>query len=151
MNWYRLAGFVLLVLGAGLIGYSVMAGEGNVGIFVIFPYYMGTGIIGLISILAIMAGIFLLFFSFVPVDIDEGRWENMEERGEQPLPRPGRYQDKKEMTRERGGRNKVRGGGVILIGPIPIVWGSDSESVKWVVVATIILMVIAVLFFLFMW
>ncbi len=27
-------------------------------------------------------------------------------------------------------RTKVKGGGVILIGPIPIVFGSDKESVK---------------------
>ncbi len=42
---------------------------------------------------------------------------------------------------------EVKGGGVILIGPIPIVFGTDVESVKWVILLTIVL--ILLVFFLF--
>lgn len=42
---------------------------------------------------------------------------------------------------------EVRGGGVILIGPFPIVFGSDAEAVKTVVILTILL--ILIVFFLF--
>ncbi|MEM3736852.1 MAG: DUF131 domain-containing protein [Candidatus Bathyarchaeia archaeon] len=40
----------------------------------------------------------------------------------------------------RGGR--VRGGGVILIGPIPILFGSDAKIVKGLIYLAIILMII---------
>jgi len=42
----------------------------------------------------------------------------------------------------RGGKGEV--GGVILIGPIPIVFGTSSDAVKVAVVGAIILMVLAV-------
>jgi len=46
----------------------------------------------------------------------------------------------------RGGRagGKVKGGGAILIGPIPIVFGTDRESMKIVLILAIILTVILV-------
>jgi len=34
---------------------------------------------------------------------------------------------------------KVRGGGVVIIGPIPVIFGSDKESVKIILVLSIIL------------
>jgi uncharacterized protein (TIGR00304 family) len=34
-----------------------------------------------------------------------------------------------------GSRGRVKSGGIILIGPIPIVWGSDRGMLKWVVLA----------------
>ncbi len=42
---------------------------------------------------------------------------------------------------------EVRGGGVILIGPFPIVFGSDAEAAKTVLILTILL--ILIVFFLF--
>ena len=43
----------------------------------------------------------------------------------------------------------VRGGGVIMIGPLPIIFGSDVAALKLVMILAIVLMVIAaILFFL---
>jgi len=42
----------------------------------------------------------------------------------------------------RRGDSRVRGGGVILVGPIPIVFGSDA---KWATVAIILAIVLVVL------
>lgn len=39
--------------------------------------------------------------------------------------------------RSKGG--KVRGGGAVIIGPIPIIFGTDKESVKIILVLSIIL------------
>ena len=49
----------------------------------------------------------------------------------------------------RGGEGKaeVRGGGVVLIGPFPIVFGSDAQSIKTVLLLTLAL--ILVVYFLF--
>jgi len=42
----------------------------------------------------------------------------------------------------RGGRGKVKGGGAVIIGPIPIIFGTDKESVKFILVLSIILVVL---------
>jgi len=42
---------------------------------------------------------------------------------------------------------EVRGGGVVLIGPFPIIFGSDPQAVKTVIILAIILTVVAFLFF----
>ncbi len=43
--------------------------------------------------------------------------------------------------------SQVRGGGVVMIGPIPIIFGTDKGSVLMVVILAIILMVISYLIF----
>ncbi len=44
----------------------------------------------------------------------------------------------------RGGA-EVRGGGVVMIGPIPIIFGTDVESAKAVMLLAIALMIVALL------
>jgi uncharacterized protein (TIGR00304 family) len=50
------------------------------------------------------------------------------------------------------GEGKVRGGGAVIIGPFPIIFGTDKESVKTVLLLSIILVillaVVTVLFYL---
>ncbi len=41
----------------------------------------------------------------------------------------------------------VRGGGVIMIGPIPIIFGTDVAALKIVMILAIVLMAIAVILF----
>lgn len=50
-------------------------------------------------------------------------------------------------VRSAGG-GRTRGAGVLLIGPIPIIFGSDRESVKLLVVFAIVLMAVVLLFLL---
>lgn len=45
-----------------------------------------------------------------------------------------------------GREKKVRGGGVILIGPIPIVFGTDKRYALILMVLAIIIMLLAILF-----
>ena len=47
-------------------------------------------------------------------------------------------------SQARKGEGSVRGGGAVLIGPIPIVWGTDKS---WVFVAIVLLLVIMLLSF----
>ncbi|MFA0822557.1 MAG: DUF131 domain-containing protein [Methanomethylovorans sp.] len=44
-------------------------------------------------------------------------------------------------------RSEIRGGGIIMIGPIPIILGTDSKSAQIVIMLAIVLMLMA--FFLF--
>lgn len=49
----------------------------------------------------------------------------------------------------KGGKGKVRGGGAVIIGPIPIIFGTDKESVKIILVLSIVLVVLLLIFMLF--
>lgn len=54
-------------------------------------------------------------------------------------------------VRERG---RVRGGGVVMVGPFPIVFGTDKESVKGLLllsVALIVLVLIVMVFSYYAW
>jgi len=39
----------------------------------------------------------------------------------------------------KGGKGRVKGGGAIIIGPVPIIFGTDKESLKIILVLSIIL------------
>lgn len=51
------------------------------------------------------------------------------------------------ILRSARGTGQARGGGVVMIGPIPIVFGTDRESAKILMLLAIVLMV---MFFAFM-
>ncbi len=48
------------------------------------------------------------------------------------------------LSSKRGGGGKVRGGGVIIIGPIPIVFGTDKQSVKVILILSIALVALLI-------
>jgi len=39
----------------------------------------------------------------------------------------------------KSGKGRVKGGGAIIIGPVPIIFGTDKESMKTILVLSIIL------------
>jgi uncharacterized protein (TIGR00304 family) len=43
--------------------------------------------------------------------------------------------------------NSVRGGGIIMIGPIPIIFGTDVGVLKILIILAIVLMAIAIILF----
>jgi uncharacterized protein (TIGR00304 family) len=50
--------------------------------------------------------------------------------------------------RKRGG-GKVRGGGVIIVGPVPVVFGTDKQSVKVILVLSIVLVALLIVLMMF--
>jgi uncharacterized protein (TIGR00304 family) len=48
-------------------------------------------------------------------------------------------------SRESGTKTEVRGGGVIMIGPIPIIFGSDA---RWASLAMVLAIVLILVYFL---
>ena len=49
----------------------------------------------------------------------------------------------------KGGKARVRGGGAVIVGPIPIVFGTDKESVKIILILSIVLAVLLLVFMMF--
>ena len=50
------------------------------------------------------------------------------------------------ILRSARGAGKVRGGGVVMIGPVPIVFGTDKESARILMLFGIVLMIVLLLF-----
>jgi len=50
-------------------------------------------------------------------------------------------------ARRSSGKEEIRGGAAVIIGPVPIVVGSDAETVKWLTVLAIVLTVVAAAIF----
>jgi uncharacterized protein (TIGR00304 family) len=50
------------------------------------------------------------------------------------------------ILRSARGTGKIRGGGVVMIGPVPIVFGTDKESVRILMWLGIVLMIVLLLF-----
>jgi uncharacterized protein (TIGR00304 family) len=51
-------------------------------------------------------------------------------------------------VRRRQGTTEARGGGVLLVGPIPIIFGSDRGSTKALLILAIVLMALMLAFIL---
>ncbi len=52
----------------------------------------------------------------------------------------------KESAGEEITQEKVKGGGVILIGPVPVVFGTDKRYALLLMILAIVLMILAVLY-----
>ena len=113
MRKWLLVSLFLFVSGVALIFASVSNGEGQVGLFLIFPFIVTQGWMG-------AAGSLLIFLAIIGVFI--GFWTSAtQDPGQAPI--------------ETGAavpatRTKKNYGGVVLIGPIPIVFGSDEKIAK---------------------
>jgi uncharacterized protein (TIGR00304 family) len=48
-------------------------------------------------------------------------------------------------------KSKVKGAGIIMVGPIPIIFGTDKESVKTILVLSVVLSVIVLITLVMFW
>ncbi|MEM2899984.1 MAG: DUF131 domain-containing protein [Thermoplasmata archaeon] len=119
----------LSLLTAGLIMLIVASirGEISIALIVIFPVIFGSGLFAFFGMLSIIAGIFLLFINFAI--------------GRIPFEKP-----EKEVIYDTS--EHAKGGGLILIGPIPIVFGSDAKVTKTMLILAIVLTIISAFLFL---
>jgi len=124
----RLAGIVLPCIGIAMLVVAALQGNLDFAILVVFPVIVGQGILPALGGLMLFVGLVLLFLSFL---IGFEGWSGV----------PPDASD----TMDGGERG--RWGGVILIGPIPIVFGSDRRmALLTAIVAMVILIILAILF-----
>ncbi|AOL16999.1 TIGR00304 family protein [Sulfolobus sp. A20] len=57
------------------------------------------------------------------------------------------YESRKSSNRQENNKQRTEVGGVIFIGPIPIVFGSSKGIAKWMIILAIILFIIMVVFY----
>ena len=133
MNRYHIYAIILAACGTALLGYSVASGEGSAGVVVFIPVFFGSGLFSFLGVLCIMAALFLAFFGFAAGALRglEPDQSNQPSQGPQPAV-----------------KKSIKGGGVVLIGPIPVIFGSDSKTAIILVVLAIVLIIsVALLFY----
>ncbi len=109
MNKLRLVGLVTLALSLLFLAASILTGGSQVALFLIFPVVLSHDLMGALGILLLFLSFVLLFLSFSTGTVPEETAE--------PHP-PVQMNEKREF------------GGVIFIGPIPIIFGSGKELLR---------------------
>ena len=123
----------LFILGLTLLAVSVLYGSGSVFLALIFPIYHGTDIWGFLGIICLIGALFIGFLTLVP-------------RG-MPVKSPRSDQEVHSPSKEP----QKRFGGVIMLGPLPIIVGSDMKmSIVAMILAIIIIVILVVSMVLFL-
>jgi uncharacterized protein (TIGR00304 family) len=120
MNKIRILSLICLVIGIVFFAFGFYKGNVEGGIIVIFPYIAGTGIYALLGFIFFILAFFLFIYSFKT---------NIEFFNE----------IKDEKT---GKKTSFKGGGVVLIGPIPIVFGSNLKIAILLMIISIIIILL---------
>jgi uncharacterized protein (TIGR00304 family) len=128
MRWYSLLSIILFIIGIFFFLVGFLYREVEVGIFLIFPFIIGTGIY-------VLVGFFLIFFAvFVSMLGFGGHIRDTNESGI----------DKNQYSISK--KTSVKGGGIILIGPIPIVFGSNWKITVLLMILAIIIIFLSITF-----
>lgn len=123
MNKFHFLSLFCLIAGIIFFGLGFLSGDVETGVFVVFPFLAGSGIYALLGFIFIFIAFLFFMFGFntyfesdeFPTDYDE-------------------YQSRKKTS--------VKGGVVVLIGPIPIVIGSNWKiAIVLMIVAIIVILV----------
>lgn len=124
----RLLGPLLLVAGVACLTVGYLQGEARLSLFVIFPVVTATGGWSALGILLVIAGFFAFFFTWPTWTVAEPMPPSAPERGvarvEPASAPPAR-----------------RWGGVVFLGPVPVVFGSDAKVARWMILVGALLFV----------
>ncbi len=133
MNYRTLLGVLILIAGAALISKEVVTGNASVGLAFIVPIITGSGLQFLFGMLCIFVGIITVVMGMA---------------GEHHVI-DGREFESPDAKNKGNGRSKVRTGGVLLIGPLPISFGSDAGAMHMAQILAVIMLLLALVFLLF--
>src|SRR2546429_535052 len=124
----RLVGPGILLTGLVALAWAVARGEASVYLIFVVPAVVGTGPLAFLGILLVFLGFFLTFFLWTtgapPSAIGRPPIESPETEAIAPL----------KATKAR------RWGGVVFLGPIPLVFGSDPQMTRMMLILGVILL-----------
>ena len=125
----RTISIVTIVLSLLLLVIAAIRGELSFAIVFIIPVIIGYGPLSITGALLLFLGLILLFTSFLrePLEREEGVGRE--------IPDDPNLEDER-----RGSRPRM--GGVVLLGPIPIIFGSDWRMASLAIILAILLIVL---------
>ena len=125
----RLAGPILFVAGVAALVYAFLQNEATLNLVVIIPVITATGGWAFLGILLMVVGVFLFFLT----------WSGALEAAPAALPlAPPAASSPSTSPR--------RWGGVVFLGPVPVVFGSDQKVTKWMLLVGVLLFVALLVF-----
>jgi len=123
MSKFRILSLIFLIVGIAFFSLGFLYGDVQAGVFVIFPFVAGSGLYAFIGFIFIFIAILLFIFGF-PTTIESNDFRS----------------DEQVNTIKK---TSIKGGGVVLIGPIPIVFGSNWKIAVILMILSIILILVA--------
>ena len=127
MNKYQIASFIVFILSIIFFILGIRAGDVEVGFFLIFPFLIGFG----------PYAIFGFFFAFLAIVLFMLGLATRKS-GDASLD---------ENAYDTHHKKSIKGGGVILVGPIPIVFGSSWKIAILMMILSVILIIEISFFF----
>ncbi len=121
MRWIHWLGLGLLLAGGALMVASVATGQGQVSLVLIVPVFWGTGALGFLAVATLFLGFGVLLFGPLFQGVPLGT-----ESAEAPTPEPPAVATAPPAA--------PRYGGVVVVGPFPIAFGSDRQLATWMLV-----------------
>jgi|GEM_PF-350631 len=144
---YLIGALCLFILAGVLMGIAVWRGEAQAGIFLIFPYISGGGLFLGLGMLLVLVGFVVLVLGsvrhFATLTLEEVLDDDPQVRRKKQRPRTVGDQEV-DAPRVRGG---FKGGGVVFIGPVPIVFGPNAKVTKLMLYLSIVLVIALCLLF----
>jgi len=128
MNKFHFLSLLCFIVGIIFFGLGYLSGDVETGVFVVFPFLSGSGIYAFLGFIFIFMAILFFMFGFTTYSESDEFQRKYD-----------KYQPRKKTS--------IKGGGVVLIGPIPIVFGSNWKIA--IVLMIIAIIVILLSFFLF--
>lgn len=128
MRPIRFVGPGILLTGLVALALAVARGEASVYLILIVPAVVGTGPLAFLGILLVFLGFFLTFFL-----------------GTAAAPPPAIEPAEIPAIAPQGSQKARRWGGVVFLGPIPLVFGSDPQMTRWMLILGAILFLALVL------
>jgi uncharacterized protein (TIGR00304 family) len=129
----RASGLILISLSVLLLIMAAIRGDLELILIFVIPVIRGEGLLPALGGILLFLGILLIFLSFLV--------------GAHGFPEESALGEPLEPS---GVERRGRFGGVVLIGPLPIVFGSDRGIVLWMVVIAIVCL-IAISLSIFLW
>ena len=124
MKRLRIVSFVFFVLGIFFLTVGGIQGDLRVGVFFVFPFIIGSGLPALVGFLFLILAFFLFIQGFNSKVPTVGPATPPQEHGEQ--------------------KPAIKGGGIVLVGPIPIILGSSWKITLALIVGAIVLILLVV-------
>jgi len=121
--WIPIAMFVA---GMALIATAVATGEADVSLVIVFPVFSGSSLLFLLATLLIISSFIV---GFVLMAMDHERTEE-------------RVEAASEGMSSSAPRSRTEYGGVVLLGPIPIAFGSNKKVALIMLVVGVILAIV---------
>lgn len=136
-------GLLMLVSGIALLAWAVASGDAEFYLVVIIPVITGTGPVFAGGVVLFMIGLIVTFLG-LSLRAAEGMAESYAEAPPQREPIAA--------APPQGGAPPAPGGaefgGVIFLGPIPIVFGKGQRSSKWMMIGSIVFGILMIVFLL---